>query len=338
MAIIDPRRWRIFAILSIVVLVSILLLLIRRDSGLGALVVQGVLLRQDQDVRRQQPIGQAALTLQSGRTTVTVQTDSQGYFRIPLRKVVLPGAKLNFQFTHQNYAPLTKQVSVGLRSARNQLYVFHMHELPIPVSDAGSEAHVTKLANLRIRYVENATSESNIGSIIRTFEAANQGNVPCRDHAPCSPDGVWKASVSKENLDAGVGNEFRRVRVSCIAGPCPFTRIDSSGYEKGGQKISVSVLDWSDTTTFLIEAEVYHASLNSSVHHLFPVFFGRTLNFTLPVDEEGVSIEAELDGTMMVFPLGPDVDTSWASCTVRQSSTADRARVYHCELKSGYTF
>ena len=39
----------------------------------------------------------------------------------------------------------------------------------------------------------------------------------------------------------------------------------------------------------------------------YPVIFGQTLNFTLPPTEEGVSILAELDGTPMVFPLGPDL-------------------------------
>lgn len=338
MAIIPRRRWRIVAITGIVVLVSVLLMFIQRDSSLGTLVVQGVLLRQDKDVHRQQPVGQAQLTLQSGRTTVTVQTDSQGYFRIPLHKVVLPGAKLNFHFSHDNYDTLTRQVSVGLRSARNPLYVFYMRELPTPADNGSPGAHITKITNIRIRYVENATSESNIGSVVRIFETVNQGNLRCNGHEPCSPDGRWKAAVGKASLDAGVGNTFRHVRVSCIAGPCPFTRIDDSGYKSGGQLISASALDWSDTATFLIEAEVYHTSLNSSVHHLFPVFFGRTLNFTLPANEEGVSLEAELDGTMMVFPLGPDTDTSWTSCTVRQSKAADRTRVYHCELKSGFEF
>ncbi len=338
MAIIHRRRWRVVVIAGIVVLVSALLMLIRRDSGLGALIVQGVLLRQDEDVRRQQPVAQAQVTLQSGRTSVTAETDSQGYFHIPLRKVILPGAKLYFHFSHDHYQSFTEQVSVGLRSARNPLYVFHMRELPTQPSDGNPGTHITKITNIRIRYVENATSESNIGSITQIFEARNAGSLPCNGHEPCSPDGRWKTAVGQASLDAGVGNTFRQVRVSCIAGPCPFTRIDDSGYKNGGQKISVSALDWSETATFLIEAEVYRTSLNSSVHHLFPVFFGQTLNFTLPANEEGVSIEAELDGTLMVFPLGPDINTSWTSCTLRQSQTTDRTRVYHCELKSGFAF
>ena len=44
----------------------------------------------------------------------------------------------------------------------------------------------------------------------------------------------------------------------------------------------VSALNWSDTATFLMEAEVYHNAISSNVRELYPVIFGRTLNFTRP--------------------------------------------------------
>ena len=100
---------------------------------------------------------------------------------------------------------------------------------------------------------------------------------------------------------------FRNMRASCIAGPCPFTRIDSSGFVHGGRNITVSATNWSDTATFLFEAEVFRTTISSSVRHSYPVIFGRTLNFTLPPTQEGVSIEADLNGAPMVFPLGPDL-------------------------------
>jgi len=85
-------------------------------------------------------------------------------------------------------------------------------------------------------------------------------------------------------------NEFLNVRASCIAGPCPFTRIDSSGYANGGRNITVSALDWSDTATFLVEAEVFHTAISSNLRESYPVIFGRALNFTVPPTQEGVSI------------------------------------------------
>jgi hypothetical protein len=102
--------------------------------------------------------------------------------------------------------------------------------------------------------------------------------------------------------------------------------------------ITASALAWSDTATFLLEAEVFRKSINSSVRESYPVTFGRTLNFVLPATEEGVSIEADIDGTPIVFPIGPDLRLSWATCNSRSSHDAASSTVYRCELKSGYQF
>ena len=166
----------------------------------------------------------------------------------------------------------------------------------------------------------------------------NRGNVPCDHHSPCSPDGKWKATSATVSLDAGADNSFGNITASCIAGPCPFTRIDSSGFIHGGRKISVTALNWSDTATFLMEAEVYHTAISSDVRELYPVIFGETLNFTLPPTQEGVSLEADVDGAPMVFPLGPNLSLSWATCTVRNGQEQEKTTVYRCELKPGYRF
>ena len=100
--------------------------------------------------------------------------------------------------------------------------------------------------------------------------------------------------------------------------------------------ITVSARDWSDTATFLLEAEVVHPMVSQIVHESYPVIFGEGLNFTLPSTAEGVSIEAELDGQMIVFPLGPELFLSWASCNARVNP--DQTKVYRCDLKPGYRF
>ncbi len=101
----------------------------------------------------------------------------------------------------------------------------------------------------------------------------------------------------------------------------------------------VSAVSWSDTATFLVEGEVFHTAIRSNVRESYPVIFGPTLNFTLPPTQEGVSIEAEVDGAPMVFPLGPELYLSWATCTAR-TNDADKetTTIYRCELKPGYRF
>jgi hypothetical protein len=142
--------------------------------------------------------------------------------------------------------------------------------------------------------------------------------------------------TASASLEAGEGNQFRNARVSCIGGPCPFTKIDSDDFSQGGRAISVSVRNWSDTTTFLLEAEVVHPMVSDMVRESYPVIFGPALNFTLPSTAEGPSIEAEINGETVIFPLGPDLFLSWANCNVR--GNGDQTKAYRCELKPGYRF
>ena len=192
------------------------------------------------------------------------------------------------------------------------------------------------VANVLVRYSTTSTSSEIVGSGVKTFQVTNQGNIPCNGQKPCSPDGKWKAAIGSESLDSGEGNLFQNARVSCIAGPCPFTRIDSDGFSKPARTISVTVRDWSDTTTFLLQAEVYRSVVNNLIRLSYPVIFGRSMNFTLPADAEGTSLEAEMDGSQIIFPLAPDPVLSWADCNVRVEKK--QAKDYRCELKPGYSF
>jgi hypothetical protein len=195
------------------------------------------------------------------------------------------------------------------------------------------EVNVT---NVLVRYSIASTSLENVGSGVQTFQVTNQGNIPCNAQQPCSPDGKWKAAIGSASLDSGEGNLFQNARVSCIAGPCPFTKIDSDRFSRPGRTISVSVRDWSDTTTFLLQAEVFRSVASNLIRVAYPVIFGRSLNFTLPADAQGPSLEAEMDGAQIIFPLAPDPILSWADCNVRVEQK--QAKDFRCELKPGYSF
>jgi len=41
-------------------------------------------------------------------------------------------------------------------------------------------------------------------------------------------------------------------------GPCPFTKIEQETPAQDRRRFNISVLNWSDTVTFLVEAEVVH--------------------------------------------------------------------------------
>jgi hypothetical protein len=298
--------------------------------------LKGAVIRSDSDTRKQAPIAGATVTAWSGTASVTVQSDASGYFKLVLGPGVWPQSMIHLSVQHPDYKPFDLTFQNGLHSAA-RLYIAALDPTaqqtgPEPASPAST------ISNIRIRFTVNIQTDTNIGSAVRTFQVVNQGNIPCNHQRVCSPDGKWRASNGSVTLDAGSGNVFRDARASCIAGPCPFTLINSSGFANGGRTITASALDWSDTATFLLEAEVFRDSLDSNERESYPVILGRTLHFTLPPTQEGVSIEADVDGTPMVFPLGPDLYLSWADCTARTSSERDESTVYQCELKPGYRF
>jgi hypothetical protein len=293
------------------------------------IVLQGSIMVKDSDVRKQRPIAGVQVTAIDSLQIETVKSDSSGLFLIPLHEGTKRGQPITLEFRHPDYFLLDLPEFVG-----DKLYVVHM--VPRTTSATSEGRPPTNVGNVTVRYTVKTVTDVNIGSAVKTFQVENQGNVPCKNQHPCSPDGKWKATIGSTTLDAGTGNEFRDARVSCIAGPCPFTRIESEHSNKGGQIIEVSARDWSTTATFLLEAEVLHNMPTSAAHEFFPVIFGRELSFTLPAAVEGVTIEADVDQQRVFFPLGPALILSWANCSA--SENPDRTRVFRCELKPGYQF
>jgi hypothetical protein len=312
---------------STIILIIVGVLLLFRWNTQRPVSLRGAITVQDSDSRKEQPIADVEVT--ADLATGSAKSDSTGSFTLQLRRFVRRGEPLVLHFRQPQYQPLDVRDFVG-----DKLYIVHL--IPVAGEATSNVRPPVKVANVRVRYSGRAMTEFNVGSAVKTFQIENRGNVPCKGQRPCSPDGKWRAAEGSGALDAGTGNEFRNARASCIAGPCPFTRIDSDHFSQGGQTIMVSARDWSDTATFLLEAEVVHPMVSQIVHESYPVEFGQGLNFTLPSTAEGVSIEAELDGQMIIFPLGPALFLSWASCNARVNP--DQTKVYRCDLKPGYRF
>jgi hypothetical protein len=294
------------------------------------LSLKGAVVKQDSDPMKESPITDVEISEASGLATSGAKSNFTGYFTIPLRSGVAANQSVTLQFRHPDYQPLdlTEQVD-------DRLSIVHL----VPIhkeTERPANRPVIPIANILIRYSTVTTTQENIGTEARTFEIPNTGNVPCNNSTPCSPDSKWKAAIAAESLDAGEGSVFRTARVSCIAGPCPFTRVDLDGFSQGGRHIKVAVRNWSDTTTFLLQAEVYRPQINNIVRTAYPVILGTSLNFTLPPLADGPSIQAEINGENIIFPLGPKPFLSWALCNV--SVDKNQAKIYRCDLKSEYGF
>ena len=292
--------------------------------------LRGVVIKADADPHKQLPIADVEVFASTGQAVATTKSDASGEFLVTLPYRPKPEQPITLSFRHSDYRPLVLN-EVGA----DKLLVARLS--PVHPESASEEGHTaTVVSNVSLRYTTASATDTNIGSAVKTFEVVNTGNLPCNGQHPCSPDGRWKAAVASASLDAGEGNEFHNARVSCIAGPCPFTRIDTNNFSREGRTLDVIVRNWSDTTVFLLEAEVFRHMVNNIVRTSYPVTFGRVLNFTVPADAEGPSILAEIGGSSIVFPLGPKLLLSWANCAVHEEQSD--VKVYRCELKSGYHF
>jgi hypothetical protein len=325
-----PTRavWKITAYLIAPVLIVITLTVVYRNKMRRQQPeptnITGVVLIDDADTNKQRPI---ALVKVQAPGSPPVITDAAGLFHLRLPPA-LGSINVTLSLEHPDYVPLTSTVEND-----GELYVLRMKPLAAAAAPVTPEVPV---ADVRVRYTESTTSSFDTGSALKSFQVVNKGNVPCNGRQPCSPDGKWKAAIGGASLDAGEGNEFREARVSCVAGPCPFTAIEKDSFSSGGRNISVTVRDWSDTVSFVLEAEVIHTAMSDKVRISYPLIFGRGMNFTLPPTGEGLSLIATVAGSEIVFPLGPGLNVSWAICSVQRAQ--DLTKSYRCDLKPGYRF
>jgi len=293
--------------------------------------LRGAVIQQNEDPKKQSPITDVAIDASNHEASRAATSDFSGYFKLTLRPGMKRGQPITLQFRHPDFEPVDLESTVS-----DKVFVVRMVPLHRDDTDETPEQPQVFVSNIFVRYSIESTAAVNIGTGVTTFQAVNKGNVPCDRRGTCSPDNKWKASIGGATLDAGQGNVFENARVSCIAGPCAFTKIESDNFSQTARKISVSVRGWSDTTTFLFQAEVFRQEISDIVRSSYPVIFGRALNFSLPAAAQGPSLEAEVAGTHIVFPLGPAPTLSWAVCNVKVGK--DQSKSYRCELKQGYRF
>jgi hypothetical protein len=332
----------------LVILVTVIVLVVSVGIGIAvrvarkgvprltpAIRLEGSVLKQDADPSKRTPIPVVTVTATRGETEVVRQTDPTGYFDVSFAGGIESGADLNLTFVKAGY----KTVQLTPSNPGDQLYIVQMEPVaepaPLRTQRVQAPAKLSTIKDVRVRYSFKDQSTIPVGAIAKEFLAPNKGNIPCRNQQPCSPDGKWKATLTILPIDTEPGNEFRNVRVSCIAGPCHFLKVDP-GVTEHATRLKISVLNWSDTSAFLVEGDVIRTMVTNIVRQSYPFVLGNTMNFALPASSESVSIEANLDGKLIIFPLGPTLSLSWADCNVDTSAGGDKT--YRCQLKPGYQF
>ena len=287
----------------------------------------GSVLVQNSDPSKQTPLAGVTVKAYAGDRTVETKSDPSGYFSLTL-KPSRKGASVLLGFESAGYKPLEISASLPV----NQLYIARMQ--PLEPRRTANPASIVEIKNIQVRYSYKNESTMGVGSLAKQFTAPNTGNVPCKGQDPCSPDGRWKATKSTLSIAAEEGSEFGNIRVSCIAGPCAFTKTEPDHFGPAERKINVTVLNWSDTADFLVEADISKTMVTEAVRISYPFVLGETMNFALPPSSEGPSVEAEIGGQYVVFPLGPDLIVSWGSCSLEVSPNGDK--MYRCQAKPGF--
>jgi len=325
------RSVSIWVVVAVAVAVAAAAVVIRVRNA--PVTLSGVVLRQDTDPMKQLPIPRVKIMATEGGRSVEGTSDMSGLFRLTLPNGGWREQPVSLSFRHPDFQPMEIMPPLD-GDMTGQLYTVRM--TPVPVVVPAPDGPEMPVKDVRVRYSEKTSSTVNVGSSAKTFMVENIGNVPCAGHPPCSPDGKWKAAVGGVTIDAGQGQQFRNARVSCIAGPCPFTKIETGAIPRPGRTITVTVSDWSDTVAFLVEAEVTRDMPIDAIRQAYPAIHGRSMSFTLPSTAEGPSVEADLGGAEIVFPLGPALQLSWAECSLQLG--ADQTKLYRCELKPGFRF
>ena len=165
------------------------------------------------------PVPGVKVSVAGGLAEKGVLTSPTGYFVLTLNKRAKLEEPMTLQFRDMQYLPLDITSFMS-----DRLVVAHM----TPLADLAGPVTAlpqSTVANVKIRYTVKTSTVLNVGSTLKTFHVVNSGNVPCNGRYPCSPDGKWKAAVGFSSLEAPGGDFFSNARVSCIAGPCSFTRI-----------------------------------------------------------------------------------------------------------------
>ena len=209
-------------------------------------VLQGVVLIDDANPAKRHLIQGVRVASIDGLANGSALTGSDGVFKLQLKPEAKNGIAIQLNLSHQDFQERDILEVFG----EGTPYVFYLW--PKNYTYLAPPSPRRSILNF-FAVVEAAPP---VGS--RIFQVQNRGSVRCNGQPPCSPDGKWKAAVTTVSLDANAGRVFMagRTHADCIAGPCPWTKIEMDGFSRGGRTISVSIRNWSDTVTYKLWGEM----------------------------------------------------------------------------------
>ena len=193
--------------------------------------VEGAVMKDDIDPEKRYPLNgvQVIDSDTPGLALGPVTTQEDGSFKLKLRPDARSGQSIDLQFTAAGYQKKTANAAVGV----DVNYTFYLWPSLPTVSLSSNQRRSVTATVVRVAdtFAENQS---------KTFQIPNYGSVRCNGGGPCSPDGKWKASVVTSTLDAGLGNKFISCKVVCVAGPCPWTKVNSHQWREIALSVQLS--------------------------------------------------------------------------------------------------
>ena len=146
---------------------QVYLIHIRKRSP--AMSLQGAVIRQDADPRKEIPIADVEISAANVFAASDCKSDSSGFFWLALPAGIAPGQPVTLLFRHPGYQPLEVNALAG-----DKIYVARM----VPISHEASDAIIiprSVIANVDVRYSIKSTAVANVGSVVKTFQAVEYG-------------------------------------------------------------------------------------------------------------------------------------------------------------------
>ncbi len=210
------RRHKIALWAGIAMLGAALVFLFVRLRKEQPLTLTGVVITQNPDPGKQAPIAGVEINAANGEALHGSRSDSTGLFHISLHRGLKRGQTVTLTFRHPDYEPLDLTQPAG-----KMLYVVRMSPLPRAAKSVpGGPA--TVIAQVSIRYSVKTSTTADIGSVAKTFQVVNTGNVTCGGEKPCSPDGKWKAAIARADARCRRGQRVPKSKSVLYRRPMPF--------------------------------------------------------------------------------------------------------------------
>ena len=227
------------AVIGAISAIGVALIPVLRPSGPTTpekIILEGVVMRDEANPEKRFPISNVIVSATDGLGG-SAATTADGMFRLELKPEAKGGAQIALNFKHPDYQERDVIQAIG----QGVPYIFYMWPSQYAATTPGARVIPAFYAPV----------------VSRTFQIPNRGSVRCNNQQPCSPDGKWKAALASATIDAGPGHVFISGRADCVAGPCPWSAVETKGFPQIGQRtINVSVRAWSDTVTYRLSGEI----------------------------------------------------------------------------------